>query len=160
MDTQLRTLALVETIGSILWYLMDGCWVLSALPDVPAPTQWYLAPVAVLISTLKLVAWTPLAKAFIAPTFAVNLWAFRYTERTLSAMAITIAMNCWLGMNILCMLGDMNRHPELTLAGVQVLLLGLLCLLVACMRTRQIGQPFGDVAQRFRRFRLTVLGRP
>src|SRR3712207_1971610 len=77
-------LAMVETIGSVLWFFMDGFWMLS-LPFA--------------------------AKSMVAPTLAVNLLVFRYTRRSLSQFAIASAMNSWLLMNILWMLGDLEKDP-------------------------------------------------
>jgi hypothetical protein len=117
---------LVETIGSVLWFLMDGFWMLNQ-------------PVA--------------AKAMVWPTLAVNLFVFRYTKRSFGQIAIVAAMNCWLAMNIFWMLGDLDTDPK-PLAAARVLFFLGVALLAMAVGREAVGQRrVTDVLAHFRRLR-------
>ena len=97
----------METAGSVLWFAMDGLWMLNAAGP---------------------------AKAMVVPTLAMNLLVFRYTRRALSQVAVVAAMNAWLLMNICWMVGDLDKDPR-ALAAARVLFgLGIVLLVVAVGR--------------------------
>jgi hypothetical protein len=124
---QRDNLALTETIGSVLWFVMDGFWMLNqALP----------------------------AKAMVLPTLAVNLFVFRFTKRTFGQMAVVAAMNSWLVMNILWMLGDLagDRRPIAVARVFFVLGIVLLGAAVGWSATRPDG--LTKALGHFRRFRV------
>ena len=64
-----------DTTGSIMWFLMDGFWMM----------QWYWA-----------------AHLLIVPTLLANLITFRFIRFTTSQVFLTAAMNSWLLTNVLC----------------------------------------------------------
>ena len=117
-------LALTETIGSVLWFVMDGFWMLNlALP----------------------------ARLMVLPTLAVNLWVFRYTKRSLGQVCVVAAMNSWLVMNILWMLGDLAKDPRPVEAARVLFALGIVLLVLAVVRG---GEGLTKVLARFRRLRI------
>jgi hypothetical protein len=120
-------LALTETIGSVLWFVMDGFWMLN----LAAP-----------------------AKVMILPTLAINLLVFRYTKRSFSQLSVVAAMNSWLIMNIFWMLGDLDRTPRLIAIARVLFVLGivLLALAIGWGATRPEG--LTKVLAPFRRFRV------
>ena len=100
-------LVLVETAGSVLWFAMDGFWMLNV---------------------------GGAAKAMVMPTLAMNLLVFRYTRRTLSQVAVVAAMNSWLLMNICWMVGDLDRDPRALIAARVLFGLGIALLIIAVGR--------------------------
>jgi hypothetical protein len=120
-------LSLTETIGSVLWFVMDGFWMLNlAVP----------------------------AKVMILPTLVVNLFVFRYTKRSFSQLSVVAAMNSWLVMNIFWMIGDLDRDPKLIAVARVLFVLGivLLALAIGWGATRPEG--LTRVLAPFRRFRV------
>ena len=120
-------LVLVETVGSVLWFLMDGFWMLNQAGA---------------------------AKLMVLPTLVVNLIAFRYTPRSLSQYAVVAAMNAWLVMNICWMVGDLDKDPRpLAIARVMFALgVGLLALAVG--RNAMHPERLRQVLAHFRRVRM------
>jgi hypothetical protein len=120
-------LALTETIGSVLWFVMDGFWMLNlALP----------------------------AKAMVLPTLVVNLLAFRFAKRSFSHMAVVAAMNSWLVMNILWMLGDLARDPRPIAVARVMFALGIVLLVLAIGWGATRSEGLTKVFAHFRRFRV------
>jgi hypothetical protein len=118
---------LVETVGSVLWFVMDGLWMLNqALP----------------------------AKAMAAPTLAVNLLVFRYTKRSFSHFAVACAMNCWLVMNICWMVGDLDRNPQPLAAARVMFAFGIGFLAFAVGRNAMNRERLTQVLTHFRRLRI------
>jgi hypothetical protein len=119
-------LAFAETIGSVLWFVMDGFWMLE----------------------LALAA-----KAMVLPTLIVNLLAFRFAKRSFGQLSVVAAMNCWLVMNIFWMLGDLAKDPRPIAVARVMFVLGivLLGLAVAWGATRP--ERLTTVLAHFRRFR-------
>ena len=107
MADQRHKLAMTETIGSVLWFVMDGFWLLDqALP----------------------------AKAMVLPTLAVNLLVFRFTKRTFSEMAVAAAMNSWLVRNTFWMVGDLDKDQRLIAIARIMFAVGLVLLVLAVTR--------------------------
>ena len=117
---------LVETIGSVLWFLMDGFWMLNQ----PLP-----------------------AKAMVWPTLAVNLFVFRYTKWSFGQIAIVAAMNCWLAMNVCWMFGDLDKDPQPLAAARVLFFLGVALLALAIGREAVSQRRVTDVLAHFRRLR-------
>ena len=130
MDEQSRRLALWETVGSVIWFLMDGCWMRG---------------------------WGTLATVLILPTLLPNLMAFRYTERRPAPLAITAAMNSWLVMNCCWMVADLGGPKGLLTGGDAFFALGVALIGLACVMTLRAGGSLLDVLGRFRRFRFGVV---
>lgn len=126
-ETRRDKLALTETIGSVLWFVMDGLWMLNQ----PLP-----------------------AKAMVLPTLAVNLFVFRYTKRSFSQMAVVAAMNSWLIMNILWMLGDLDRDPKPIAVARVMFALGIVLLALAVARDATRPDGLTNLLARFRRLRI------
>ena len=124
---QQNRLALVETLGSVLWFIMDGFWMLS--------------------QTLP-------AKGMVAPTLAVNLLVFRYTERSFSQYCVVAAMNSWLLMNICWMLGDLDKDPRPVAVAQMMFALGMLLLLLAVAKNVRHPERLVKGLTRFRRLRM------
>ncbi|HXV26839.1 MAG TPA: hypothetical protein VD862_02350 [Candidatus Paceibacterota bacterium] len=126
MDEQSRKLAFWETVGSVLWFLMDACWMLE---------------------------WSGAARLLIAPTVVPNLWAFRYTERSPAALAITAAMNSWLAMNCCWMVADLGGPPVLLTLARVFLGAGIVLIAFSVIVTLRERQSLLTILGRFRRFR-------
>ena len=127
MDHQLDKQVLVETIGSILWFVMDGFWMLNqAIP----------------------------AKAMIVPIILVNLFVFRYTKPSLSPYAVVAAMNSWLVMNICWMVGDLDKNPAPVAIARGTFLLGMAFLVLAVAKDAGNPERLAKVLAHFRRLRI------
>jgi hypothetical protein len=116
-----------ETLGSVLWLLMDACWMLG---------------------------WAFPAAALIAPCLAANLMVFRYTPRTWAIMAVTASMNCWLAMNVVWMVGDLWAVPVLLSAARVFLAVACALLLFAFSHSRWRPEAREAVLAGFRRLRI------
>ena len=126
LESQER-LVLTETIGSVLWFIMDGFWMLN-----------YGLP----------------AKAMVFPTLAVNLLVFRYTTRSFGQTAVVAAMNSWLLMNILWMLSDLEKDLRLLTLARWMFVLGIALLVLAIGRNVVHPQGRTAVLAHFRRLRM------
>ena len=120
-------LALTETLGSVLWFLMDGFWMLS----LAGAAKW-----------------------MIFPTVAVNLFVFRYTKPLFSPLAVVAAMNSWLGMNIFWMIGDLDRDPKPLGWAKMMFALGLTFLVLAVGRNVFRPRKLIVMLMHFRRLRM------
>jgi hypothetical protein len=124
---QQEKVVLVETIGSVLWFIMDGFWMLNqALP----------------------------AKAMVLPTLAVNLLVFRYTKRSFSQYSIVGAMNSWLLMNICWMMGDLDKDPRPVSVARVMFALGMILLVLALAKDAMHPERSTKVLAHFRRLRI------
>ena len=117
---------LVETFGSVLWFVMDGLWMLNQ---------------------------ALLAKAMVLPTLAVNLFVFRYTKRSFSQFAVVAAMNAWLLMNIFWMIGDLDKAPQFLEFARAMFASGLILLGLAIGRDSMHPERLTKLLARFRRLR-------
>ena len=120
-------LVLVETIGSVLWFIMDGFWMLN---------QAFAA------------------KAMVIPTFVVNLLVFRYTKRSFSQYSVLAAMNSWLLMNVCWMVGDLDKDPRPITAARVLFALGIGLLGLAVGRDAMHPERLTKVLAHFRRLRI------
>ena len=120
-------LVLVETVGSVLWFLMDGFWMLNLALS---------------------------AKAMVLPTLLVNLLVFRYTKHSFSQLSVAAAMNSWLLMNICWMVGDLNKDPRPIAAARVMFALGILFLMLAIGREGMHAERLTKVLAHFRRLRI------
>jgi hypothetical protein len=116
----------VETAGSVLWFFMDGFWMLSQ----PVP-----------------------AKAMVWPALAVNLFVFRYTKRSFGQIAVVAAMNCWLVMNICWMRADLDKDPKPLAVARILFFLGAVLLALAVGREAVNQRRVTEVLAHFRRLR-------
>ena len=120
-------LVLVETLGSVLWFIMDGFWMLNqALP----------------------------AKAMVLPTLAVNLLVFRYTKHSFGQFSVVAAMNSWLVMNICWMVGDLDKDPRPVAVARVMFALGVVLLTLAVGRDAMHPERLTKVLAHFRRLRI------
>lgn len=122
-----RALGLVETIGAIAWFAMDGAWLLGA-------------------ATCALV--------LAAPTLGLNLLVFRYAATTWPTRLVTAAMTSWAAMNILWMASDLGLVSWGTVVARVFLGLGVVLLGVALLVRRS--EAFHALGERFRRLRVRV----
>jgi hypothetical protein len=120
-------LVLTETLGSVLWFFMDGFWMLS----LASAAKW-----------------------MIFPTVAVNLFVFRYTRPLFSQLAVVAAMNSWLGMNIFWMISDLDRDPKPLGLAKMMFALGIVFLILAVGRNVFRPRSWGTVLMQFRRLRM------
>jgi hypothetical protein len=120
-------LVLTETIGSVLWFVMDGCWMMNQ---------------------------ALLAKAMIGPTAAINLLVFRYTRRSFAHIAVVAAMNSWLAMNVLWMLGDLDKDPRYIAVARMMFMFGIGLLAMAVGRSGMQAGNLTRVLSHFRRLRI------
>ena len=124
---QQEKLVLVETVGSVLWFIMDGFWMLNqAMP----------------------------AKTMVSPTLFVNLLVFRYTKHSFSQFCVVAAMNSWLVMNICWMVGDLDKDPRPVAVARIMFALGMLLLAMAVARDAMHPERLPKVLARFRRLRI------
>jgi hypothetical protein len=117
----------VETAASVLWFVMDGCWMMG-------------------LATA--------ARALALPALATQLYAFRYTERALEALAVTASVNCWLLMNVFWMFADLGGEPALLAAARVAFGAGVLLLAMAAARERSAAGLLERALTRFRRLRV------
>ena len=134
MDTRIETdrarhLAVLETIGSLFWFLMDGCWMLGL--DGPA-------------------------RVLALPTVATQLIAFRHTPGSVVEMAITGSVNCWVLMNVFWMFGDLDGRPWLLTAARLAFVAGPGLLSLAALHARSTAELRKRALARFRRLRLPM----
>ena len=134
MDTRTETdaarrLVILETIGSVFWFVMDGCWMLG----LGGP-----------------------ARALALPTLAIQLLAFRYTPRSVAELAITGSVSCWVLMNVFWMFGDLDGRPGLLAAARFAFAAGLGLLSLAALRARSTAELRKQALVRFRRLRLPM----
>lgn len=122
-----------ETLGSVLWLLMDGGWMLG---------------------------WEVAAFALILPCVAANLMVFRHTPRVVPVLAVTAAMNCWLGMNVIWMVADLRGMPSLLVVARVFLAAGCGLLLFAFSASRWRPDARAALLARFRRLRVQLPRRP
>jgi hypothetical protein len=122
-------LVVLETVGSLFWFLMDGCWMLGL---------------------------GGLARALAVPTVATQLVAFRYTHRSLVELAITGSVNCWVAMNVFWMFGDLDDRPDLFAAARFAFAAGVGLLVLAAVRARSAGALLKQALGRFRRLRMPM----
>lgn len=120
-------LVVLETVGSLFWFLMDGCWMLGL---------------------------SGLARALAVPTVATQLVAFRYTHGSLVELAITGSVNCWVAMNVFWMFGDLDDRPGLFVAARVAFGAGMGLLVLAAVRARSSGALLKRALGRFRRLRV------
>lgn len=124
---QHQKLMLVETIGSVLWFIMDGFWMLNqALP----------------------------AKAMVLPALAVNLFVFRYTKASFTHISVVAAMNSWLVMNICWMWSDLDKDPRPLAVARMMFALGAILLVLAVARDAMHPDRLTRVLAHFRRLRI------
>ena len=124
---QLHRQILIETLGSVLWFLLDGFWML----DLPL-----------------------VAKALVLPTLGVNLLVFRYTHRSVSQLSVVAAMNAWLLMNIFWMFGEIDEKPAFLTAARGMFALGVTLLVVAFARDAADPSRRSQLLLHFRRLRM------
>ena len=124
---QRHKLALTETVGSVLWFVMDGFWLLDqALP----------------------------AKVMVLPTLTINLLVFRFTKRSFSHMSVAAAMNAWLVMNTFWMIGDLDKNARLVAIARGMFVVGLVLLGLAVARDATRPEGLTKVLASFRRLRI------
>lgn len=122
-------LIVVETIGSVCWFLMDASWMFG----IPST-----------------------AMLFAVFTIGASLLVFRYTERLASQMLVTAAMAAWASMNVCWMLNDLKIWDGgLTVAKV-FFVLGAICLTSAVLTAKRSMEPIQAIIARFRRLRLST----
>jgi hypothetical protein len=120
-------LVLVETVGSVLWFIMDGCWMLNqVLP----------------------------AKLMVLPTLAVNLSVFRYTRHSFSQFSVAAAMNSWVLMNIFWMISDLDKDVRPMAVARVMFALGMILLTLAVGRDAMHPERLTKVLAHFRRLRI------
>ena len=103
--------------------------------------------------------WGGWAKFAAIPALGLNLAIFRYTPRTFMHMAMTVAMNAWLCMNVSWMLSDLDKLPFLMAWAKVLFILGVGFLIAACIRGMKDKELLFEALSRFRRFRIKFFTR-
>jgi hypothetical protein len=124
---------IVETVGSVCWLAMDAGWMLG---------------------------WRGVATALVVPCLAAHLLLFRFTHRTIVAMAVTASMNCWLGMNAAWMLGDIWSIANLLALAKILCVAATVLLILAFSKSRWRPDARLLLFAGFRRLRLAFQDRP
>ena len=124
--TRDKKLEMWETFGSVLWFLLDGAWMLD----------WRLG-----------------VTLLVAPAIFCNLLTIIYVEKLNGSLLAVLAVNSWLLMNVFWILGDMYQMGWALLwakiafwSGVSILLSGL-------VMHKSYKQYIFLVFYRFRRFK-------
>lgn len=121
-------LGALETLGSVLWFGMDSCW-MSGLDTA--------------------------ATALIAPTLLFNLATLGYSTGA-GERLVGSAMNCWLAMNVVWMLGDIRGGDAFHWEARVFSLLGFVFLLAALVNARATHAAVVQRLRRFRRLRVSI----
>lgn len=127
MSPRERTLVLLETAGSVVWFLMDASW------------MWELEPVALALSV---------------PTLLLNGAAIAWTERKFLPMAVAVTIETWVLMNVLWMTAEMLHVAALLRAAQVASGLGVALMVVALAKSGLRDEVVRVVLRRFRRLRL------
>ena len=96
------------------------------------------------------------ARALALPTLAAHWAAFRYTERSVVELAVTGSVNCWVLMNVLWMIADLDHRPALLAGARLAFAAGLGLLVLAGVRARAAGELLRKTLGRFRRLRVPL----
>ncbi len=130
MDEKMNArLIVVETIGSVCWFLMDASWMFG------------------ISITAKILA---------VFTVAASLMVFRYTERAWSQMLVTAAMAAWASMNVCWMLHDLKSWDSGLSVAAVFFAVGAMCLVTAVLFAKRSMEPIQAIIERFRRLRSSV----
>jgi hypothetical protein len=120
-------LIVVETVGSVCWFLMDASWMFG----IPLS-----------------------AKLFAVFTIFASLLVFRYTERVASQMLVTAAMAAWASMNVCWMLNDLKIWDGGVTVASAFFAIGAICLGAAVVTAKRSMEPIQSIIARFRRLRV------
>lgn len=126
--TRDKKLELFESLGSVLWLLLDGFWML----------EWS-TPVAVLV----------------IPTILCNLTTLAYVERANNSRVAVLIVNAWLLMNVFWILADMYSFSSGLIYAKILFGLSVGLLLFGMIRNRGYRHYVFLVFYRFRRFRMS-----
>ncbi|OGZ07397.1 MAG: hypothetical protein A3C93_03095 [Candidatus Lloydbacteria bacterium RIFCSPHIGHO2_02_FULL_54_17] len=119
-----KKLAFCEMWGSLFWFLADACWLF----------EWKI-PLLV----------------FALPAIALNLFVFRFIQKTWANICVTASMNAWVFMNILWAWGDLDASPQFIVWAKAFCVFGLLCLLFSPAKGyADAGNALGRYFRRFR----------
>jgi hypothetical protein len=123
-----KALRNVDKFGTLLWVYLDICWL-------------YEFSIGATLLAL--------------PALTVNLLAFRYIEKTIPDIVVTLAINFWILMNALWIIGDIHAIPWcVTLAKALSVPLGLV--VTVTILSDQASEAFWQNAlARFRRLRIS-----
>ena len=134
MDTHIdtdraRRVVVLETVGSLFWFLMDGCWMMG----LGGP-----------------------ARVLALPTVAAQLIAFRHTPRSVVELAVTGSVNCWVLMNVFWMFGDLDDRSGMFTAARVAFAAGLGLLILAALHAGSAADLRKRALMRFRRLRSPI----
>lgn len=128
MEEKQNVGSVLETVGSVCWFLMDACWMLG-------------------LATM--------AQVMAVPTLLLSLVLFRFTARNLPDMMITATIAFWASMNVCWMLSDLGVWLGTGLVVAKVFFgLGSVCLFVALLSARTSKEAMYALLARFRRLRI------
>jgi hypothetical protein len=111
----------LDTVNSLFWFGADASWMMESLP---------------------------LSASLMVPTILTGLMLL-YIEKRKSVLAINVAINCWIMMNLSWILSDI--YPE-SMAGKSAKMffaMGILSVIVAAATSNNLQDTFSH----FRRFR-------
>jgi hypothetical protein len=120
-------LAFWETTGSVLWFLMDACWMFEA---------------------------GLLAQLLILPAVLPHLAAVRCVSQ-LRERLVAGAIFSWLAMNVAWMVADIHDIQPLYWVAKGFTVLGFALLVFALFAGRKVGESWHASLRRFRRMRIS-----
>ena len=122
-----KKLELWETFGSVLWFLLDGSWMLD---------------------------WRMMVTVLIVPTILCNFLTLFYLEKSDGSVLSGITVNSWLLMNVFWILGDMYHVGFAPLWAKITFWSGVGILLIGLIMHKSYKHYIFLVFHRFRRFKL------
>lgn len=126
--TRDKKLELFELLGSVLWLLLDGFWMLE---------------------------WSMLVAILMIPTILCNLTTLVFVERVSSSIIAVLVVNAWLLMNVFGILEDMYSFNNGLLYAKVIFGASVGLLLFGTIQNRGYRHYVFLVFYRFRRFRMS-----
>lgn len=112
----------LDTVNSISWFLLDAFWMLDMRSA---------------------------AYVFLPPTILTGLFLL-YTDKRRPILFINLAINCWIWMNTLWMLSDMEANSTYLAYARSLFVLGVFFILIAAFTSKSLMDTFSH----FKRFRV------
>jgi hypothetical protein len=116
-----------EGIGSIFWFAMDASWL------------W---------------TWATGAYALIVPAAFCHLLVLWHSRAHRAELLVGLATLGWLGMNVLWMVGDLRKQPELLAAAKISFAAGVLFLALSFVVRQGAQEMLSETISRFRRMKV------
>lgn len=125
--TKEKKLEFYETNVSLLWFLMDGLWMMG----------WKIMPVILSF-----------------PAVVLGCLIFIYVDRTPRFLAITIAGSTWMFMDICWMIGDNFEIGIFNILSHIMFWITFLCLAYSLTKSKDYRESVTEVLSGFRRMKI------